>query len=356
LARISRLAAPLLPPAAAANPLSRRISRPTLVPSRSEAHKPSPDVVRAPAPDRIALGIAAFICSTICFAMSDVSSKYLTAALPPVEVAWMRYFVFALVMIPVALIGRKRLFRTQCLGPQILRALTTTMSTILFIVAMMYLPVAEATSIGFVSPLLVTGLAIVFLGETVGLRRWIAAAVGLCGVLIIVNPGSGAFQPAALLPLAAALGSAASAIALRMMKNERAETTMAYSAFIGVGVLSIMVSFQWVMPSWETLAVGLLSGLLVTVANLLQIVAYRHTPASTLAPFGYAQLIWASSLGLAVFGIFPALSTFAGAAVIAARGVYTAYRERVTAMERTRAETESGRTVRLVGPRLLTAR
>lgn len=291
----------------------------------------SRDVALPVAKENALVGIVALIVSTMFYSTSDIMSKYLTGSLPAVEVAWLRYVVFFAAVLPMLLVDGSRLLRTERRKLQLLRGATTVVSTMLFVLALLHMPVAEATSIGFAAPLFITALAIVFLGEQVGIRRWSAILVGLVGVLIIVQPGTSAFQLASLLPLCGALVSAGSIIALRLMKNERAETTMIYSALIGVTVLTVVTMFEWVTPTWRELGIGLLGGICVTIANLMQIFAYRHAPASMLAPFSYTQLIWASGLGYLVFGLFPGSATLVGGSIIAASGLYTAYRERIRA-------------------------
>ena len=108
-------------------------------------------------------------------------------------------------------------------------------SSLFFISGLRFLPIAEASATSFVSPLFVTALSIFFLGESVGVRRWLATAVGLIGVLIILRPGSSAFHPAAFFPLVSALAWACTLIMTRMMSGrERAVTTMTYSSIAGV--------------------------------------------------------------------------------------------------------------------------
>jgi drug/metabolite transporter (DMT)-like permease len=195
-----------------------------------------------------------------------------------------------------------------------------------------FLPVADATAIYFISPILITALAIPFLGEKVGWRRWTAAFVGLVGVLIVIRPGTGAFNIAALLPLLGATCWAIAAVATRMMSGtDRTTTTLVYSALVGLGLLSALVPFNWRTPTGQELAVALAMGATSTVGHGLVVLAYRHASASMVAPYSYAQLIWTGTLGFMVFGSWPDAFTVLGAGIIAASGLYTAYRERVRA-------------------------
>jgi drug/metabolite transporter (DMT)-like permease len=235
----------------------------------------------------------------------------------------------------VAWRGGRRGLATTRLPMQILRALGMVSSAVVFMVALGHLPVAEATAINFVSPIFITALSIPLLGEKVGLRRWIAAAVGLAGVLIVVQPGGASFQLAALLPAVSAAIWACSAILTRLMSSEKPEVTLAWSAIIGFVALTVAVPYAWVTPNAMELWYGLIMGVGSTIGHWLLVLGYRRAGASLLAPFSYTQLVWASGLGFLVFGAIPGLWTLVGGAVIAASGLYTAHRERVRAqMER----------------------
>jgi drug/metabolite transporter (DMT)-like permease len=278
--------------------------------------------------ERPLVGILAMLLCTALFPISDTTAKILTADLPSLEVAWLRYAAFLIMTLPVLLRGRSAL-ATRRPGLQFGRALASAASTAIAILSFGFLPVAESTAIGFVAPVIVTAMAAMFLGETVGLRRWIAAAVGLVGVAVIVQPGSSAFQLVSLIPLCGSLASATSTITTRMARDERPDTTLFWSAIIGFIVLSGTVVFVWKTPSWNDVAIGGIVGFFATLASLMQVFAYRHAPASLLQPFSYSQLIWAGALGFAAFGTVPGPAMLGGAAIIAASGIYTAWREAV---------------------------
>ena len=211
-----------------------------------------------------------------------------------------------------------------------MRGVTVLASSLFFISGLRFLPIAEASATGFVAPLLVTALSIIFLGEKVGLRRWIATGVGLIGVIIILRPGTGAFHPAAFFPLVSALAWACTLIITRMMSGtERAITVMAYSSIVGVCILSALVPFVWVTPTWHDIAFGIFIGVASTAGQWIVVLAFRYADASVLAPFSYTQLLWVSILGFLIFGEVPDVYTVTGAAFIVASGLYTAHRERV---------------------------
>jgi drug/metabolite transporter (DMT)-like permease len=300
--------------------------------ARASASPLEPSSAPASSPLR---GILFLIASTIVFSVADVITKQLASTLPPPEVAWMRYVTFALVIIPVALLkGGPGLLRSRNPKLQVLRGLGMVGSSLLFIESLPYLPVADATAIFFVSPILIMALSVLVLGETVGWRRWSAAAFGFIGVMIVVRPGTGAFQLAALLPMIAASSWAVGAVVTRKIVGDHAFTTLAYSALVGTLVLSALMPFNWVTPDATEIGLGLSMGVLFAIGHWFIVLAYRHGNASMIAPFSYVQLIWAGSLGYMVFGSVPDAWTITGAGVIALSGLYTAYRERVRAMEK----------------------
>jgi drug/metabolite transporter (DMT)-like permease len=297
---------------------------------------PAAPAAQAPFVSSHLRAIVMMVAATVFFAVSDVLTKRLAVALPPGEVAWMRYATFALLMIPLlAMNGGGTLLRSQRPMLQIVRGLGMVGSTIMFTFGVRYLPVADATAIYFVSPILIMALSVVFLGESVGWRRWSAASVGLLGVLIVIRPGTGAFQAASVLPLLGAMSWGAAAVVTRKMSGrDHSLTTLAYSAFVGFVALSLALPYDWATPEWSQVGIGLCVGVLSTIGHWLVILAYRHGTASFVAPFAYVQLIWAGALGYLVFAAVPDAWTVAGACIIAASGLYTAYRERVRSLQR----------------------
>ena len=290
--------------------------------------------------DRPLRGILLVVASTVFLCSSDAMAKYLTVRLPVVEIGWLRYLTFMLIMCPPVLAAPRRALHTTRLDLQLLRGLTLIGSSLLFVFALRFLPIAEATTTSFVSPIFVTVLSIAFLGERVGARRWLATLVGLIGVVVVVRPGTSAFQPASLFALASALCWACSLVTTRRIAGrDSAVTTMAYSAISGFVLLTVMLPFVWIMPTPREIAIGACIGFAATAGHWLVVLAYRYGDASVLAPFSYTQPIWAVVLGYLVFSEVPDAWTFVGAAIIIASGLYTAHRERVRRSMRLRAAT-----------------
>lgn len=280
------------------------------------------------------LAIGQMVVGVILFSMSDTTSKYLRASLPPVEIAWLRYIIF--VLFGVVLTGRRRFTGLWPRRPalQILRGVTVLGSSILFIAGLGQLPIAVAAAISFVAPAFITALSVPFLGEQVGIRRWTATLVGLLGVLIVIRPGGGAIQAAALFPLASAACWAVAIIVTRKIgTSDRSETTLLWSAAVGLLILTVLLPFDFVVPTGREIGLGILLGIAASSGQYLLILAYRNAAASLLAPFSYIQLLSSAGMGYLVFGSIPDATAFFGAAIIIASGLYTIRRERVRARE-----------------------
>lgn len=302
----------------------------------SRATAPNPAPTASLRRERPALGIGLILAATVFLACSDTTAKYLAASLPAIEIAWIRYFVFFLIVLPALLYqGPARVLRSSRPGLQVFRGFGLVTSSILFITSLRYLPVAEATATSFAAPLFITALSIPFLGERVGPRRWAATVVGLVGVLIVVRPGTSAFDPASILPLLSAFGWASAVVATRRTSaGDGAVTTLTYSAIAGVAVLSVLAPFVWVVPDWRSVALATFIGFAATTGHWLIVLGFRYGDASVLAPFTYAQLVWVTLFGWMAFGAVPDRWTLIGAGVIAASGIYTAHRESVRARAR----------------------
>lgn len=296
-----------------------RMLRPTGGAARADA--PADDPVR---------GIVLVVSSMIIFSVSDATAKYLSASLPPIEIAWLRYGTFLLILLPSILRHGSASLRSHRPGLQLARGLGLLTSSVLFIFAVSAMPMADATATSFVSPLFTTALSIPFLGEKVGVRRWAAVVIGLVGMLIIVRPGTTAFHPASMFPLCSALAwSLAMVITRKMSGADSTVVMLVYAAGIGFLVLSAALPLVWVPPSVAEVALGVFIGLASTTGQWLVVCAYRRATASLLAPFSYTQLVWSSFLGFVVFGGLPDGMTLLGAAIIVLSGLYTVHRERV---------------------------
>lgn len=253
--------------------------------------------------------------------------------------------VFFAVFVPLS--GGLRVLRTGRLGMHILRGLCVVFANMTFFLGVAALPLAEAVAIFFISPLLITVFSVVFLKETVGPRRWGAIAVGLIGVLIVLRPGTAAFQPAALLPLLAALGYATLHTLTRRLGATDGPATMAFyiqlnfllvSSSIGLAVgdgrfdvfdnASLNFFFRaWSWPQAWDWALLVMLGCTSTLGGYLISQAYRVAESALIAPFEYIAMPLAVFWGAVVFDEWPDATAWTGIALILASGLFLIWRE-----------------------------
>lgn len=195
--------------------------------------------------------------------------------------------------------------------------------------ALTFLPLAEAATIGFVAPLFSVMLSALILAEPVGRHRWSAVAIGFAGVLIVMRPGGGELPPAGLaLALLAAFGTAAVTITIRQIgRTERTPTTVLWFTCFAMLVTGALLPWYGRVHDPATWAILIGLGLAGGMGQLFLTSALRFAPVAVVVPFDYTQLVWAVLLGWAIWDRQPPATTWAGAAVIVASGLYTLYRE-----------------------------
>ena len=197
-----------------------------------------------------------------------------------------------------------------------------------FYLGLRALPLAEATAIAFAAPLFVTALSVLILKERVDGKRWLAVLAGFAGVLIVVRPGSAAFQPATLLPLTTALLYAVMMITARGISRAEGMLTTTFYIVLGQLVCSAVgLPWVWETPAMEDLPYFGGVALFSTLGLALITQGFRIGPASVVAPFDYTGLIWATILGWIFWREAPDAYAYLGALFIAGSGVYIAVRE-----------------------------
>ncbi len=285
-------------------------------------------------------GIGLNLIASIIFCLADTIAKRLASEVEIVQITWTRYVVFALMAFILTTQRGGASFFVHKPALQLARGLCLVCSSLLFVLGIRDVGLAEAATIGFVGPILVTVLSIPLLGETVDARRWFALAGGMAGVLVVLRPGSGTFHPEGLYRVASALfWSIGVILTRRMVATERAETTMFWSAISGLIVLSALIPFHFTRPTSLQLILSIGQGVLSSAGQWLVILSIRLAPVSTLAPYSYVQLLWMTIAGVLAFGVWPDGWTLAGAAIIVAFGLYTAQRERANLRLRRRITT-----------------
>jgi drug/metabolite transporter (DMT)-like permease len=277
-------------------------------------------------------GIALLLLAQLLFVTLDATGKHLSASLPVPLLVWARYGVHLLLMLLfVAPAMRARLVKTERLPLQLLRAATLLVTSLLFLSALRHLPLAEGTAISFIMPFIVTVLSVPMLGERVTGKRWLAVIVGFAGMLLVTRPGTELSGSGVALALAAALCfSFFQIMTSKLAATDNSLTTLFYTALVGTVMMSAMLPWFWIEREITApqLALIVSMGLSGGIGHFLLIRAYHHAPASTLTPFIYTQLIWATLLGWLVFGQFPDAWSLSGIAVIAASGLWMVLGER----------------------------
>jgi len=274
--------------------------------------------------------VLAMVVAFLLFTGVDTVAKHLTGSFHPVQVVWARYASQMLFMMAILAPRLPALVRTTSPGLQLVRSGLLFTATLFFFSALSLMELAEAVALLQTAPLIITALAPFILGETVGIRRWAGVAVGLIGALIIIRPGLGVFQVAALLPLAAATCLASYQIATRMLAGaDSIWTTVLYTAGVGALIGSFAVPFYWTAPGAVDAFWMLMLGVLAGVGHLARVSGMSQASASILAPFNYTALVWAIVLGFIFFGELPDGMTVTGAVIIVGAGLSVWHRDRV---------------------------
>lgn len=259
----------------------------------------------------------------------DGLAKYLAGYYPVTQIVWSRFFFHFMFMLPVMLIRYRDVVLTvQQPVLQVLRGGFLLAATLCFFWSLKDLSIPDALTLLFVSPLIVTCLSPVLLGEHVGIRRWSAVVVGFAGVCIVLRPGGDAFQLASLAALGAGLAHACYMLATRRLSGTAPPlVTLFYTSLLGMVVLSFYTPWHWQTPGALHLTAMVAIGAIAAGGHYLLIKAFDYAEASVLAPFGYGEIVMATVVGYIGFGDFPDTISWVGIAVIIASGVYIAVRE-----------------------------
>ena len=279
-------------------------------------------------------GILFFVLAILLISIVDTICKIFTSELHSLQLVWGYFLGINLTLWTFFLVRREtlpKLIKTDRPIVQLLRPAFLAASITFLFLGLTYLPIAEATAIGFTAPLFITILSIPILKERVGIHRWIAVIVGLLGVLIVVRPGGGLWHWASLMPFLGAIFFAVFQIITRLLSaTEKTSTTLFYTGLGGIFWTSILVPFVWVPPSETHWFIFLSTGLLGAIAHLCMISAFSRSEASLLAPYNYTKLLWVSLLGFFIFNDIPSMNMWVGASVIVTAGLYVLYREQKT--------------------------
>jgi drug/metabolite transporter (DMT)-like permease len=306
-------------------------------------------MLRSAAQSPAITGALCAMAATLFFSVNDVGVKALAGDYALHQVILIRS-VFGLIVI-LALIapltGGRGILRTRRLPMHILRGFCVVLANMAFFLGLAEMPLAEAVAIFFVSPLILTIFSVVFLRETVGPWRWAAIGIGLLGVIVMMRPGTAAFQAVSLYPLAAAVFYAGLHTITRRIGTTESAVTMAFYIQVVFIVVSVLFGLAigdgrfavqdepslafllrgWVIPAPGDLGLMAVLGLAIAVGGYFISQAYRVAPAAAVAPFEYLALPVSIVWGITVFGEWPDLTAYLGIAMILGSGLFTLWRE-----------------------------
>ena len=262
------------------------------------------------------------------FALMVALIKLVGARLPVFQILFVRQLGMTLMLAPVLLPSFARTMRTTRPWLQLVRVALALVAMSCGFTAVIEMPLADATALGFAKGFFVTIFAVLVLRERVGPYRWGAVAIGFAGVLVMLRPGTEGFSVYGVLAVTGAAAAGAVMVIIRLLsRTEPTATILAYQA-IGVGLIMALPAWlEWITPTpreWVLLgAIGIVS----YYAQMANVVAYRYGEASLLASLDYVRLVYATALGWLLFGHLPGVSTWVGAAIIVLASIYTVQRE-----------------------------
>lgn len=280
-------------------------------------------------PNQPLRGIAWMMTGVICGVSLDVCVKWLLDGYSLAQVVFLRsLFGFLFLVAIFTALGRLPRLRTSRPKGHALRSVLSFVSAFTFFFALKHIPLAEAITIAFAAPLLVTALSVPLLGEHVGLPRWSAVIVGFSGVVIAMRPGPSMLQPATVSLLVCVVAYALLAITARRMAADETPESLATWVYPVTLAALIWPTWQsWTPPDAFGWLLLIAAGILSALAFLCINAAYRWANASVVVPFEYTALVWATAAGALIWNEMPDRWVLSGAAVIIASGLFILYRE-----------------------------
>jgi drug/metabolite transporter (DMT)-like permease len=256
------------------------------------------------------------------FAAMDAVNKHLTQIYPVAQIMAVRFAIFVAMGCWLARSGPWIVLRSRAPWWQALRTAVLLLEMLLFILAFRTLPLADVHAVAATAPLLVTALACFFLREKVDATGWLLVAGGMAGAVLIVGPSFDELGPSLWLAVAASLAWAVYQVLTRVVSSrDDTHITTLHTPLVGVAILGAVAAFDWHTPDasgWAMLALG---GSFGAVAHILMVRAFALAPASALQPYNYTLLLFATLLGLAIFGDVPGLWTWIGAGIVVGCGI-----------------------------------
>ncbi|SMO88621.1 DMT family transporter [Paracoccus laeviglucosivorans] len=286
----------------------------------------------APGSDQLGKATILICVAAFIFATQDGISRFLGANYSPVFITMLRYWFFTIFVMAIVLRqpgGFRAAIHSKRPWTQVARGIILALEIVVTIEAFVRLGLINTHAIFACYPLLISVLSGPVLGEKVGWRRWLAVAVGFCGILIVLKPGSGVFSSSAALPFLGAVMFAVYGLLTRLVaRDDTAVVSFFWTSVIGAITMTIIG-----LRTWEPIAAKDMPWLLVLcvcafVAHFMLIKAYELAEASALQPFSYTQLVWVSIFGVVIFGETLAPNVAIGGVIVVGAGLFTWWRSR----------------------------
>jgi drug/metabolite transporter (DMT)-like permease len=269
-------------------------------------------------------GSVYMLSALLVYAVMVGAIKHVGGAIPLVQILLIRQIIMSLIILAFSAGSLRLMIRTRRPGLQVFRGALTLIAMLCGFTAVIRIPLAEATAIGFSQVLFVTVAAVIVLKEQVDARRWAATVIGFIGVLVMLRPTSEGLDAYALLAVAGAVFNAGITVSVRMLAaTERTDTILIWQGIVLIAALALPAWLWWVPPNAEQWFWLIVLSLFGTAGQWLITRAYQVGEAAALAPLDFSRLILASLTGFVFFAEIPALSTWIGAAIVIAATLYT---------------------------------
>ena len=270
------------------------------------------------------IGIIFAILAYLSFSLLDTIQKTLIIYYSVFQLLFIKYcFTLCLSFIESTRKKNYKFYLTNNLKLQILRSFLSILESACFVLAFRYLSLADAHSIGGLTPIIVVIFSSIFLREKITPKIWLAVFVGFIGVLVIMRPGLSIFDPKSLIPLSAALFLGLYQVVTRKASEfDQNETSLFYTAITGILIMGSISFFYWIPINLSFILLFMGVGVFYSLGLYLQIIALSKARASIVQPFHYTLIFWAIIFGFIFYNDIPDLFTIAGATIIASSGIY----------------------------------
>ena len=276
--------------------------------------------------------IAAMIVASLMYVLSDAAMKFVANVIPTGQAVTLRSAGVVLILSVAASWSGALVTLRQAMRPaMITRSLGDSLNSLCFQSALARMPLADAMAILQLGPLSLTAASAAVLGATVGWRRWCAVAAGLLGALLIIKPGTGAFNVWGMLVVVAVLCGTVRDLSTRRFAPTLSPVVMLLVSQAGVTFLALAQCLRetWIMPSALQFAQIAVGATFIAGGHLASIEAVRHSDLAVVAPFRYTSMLWSLLLGFLIWNHIPDRLSLLGIGILISAGLYAIHRERV---------------------------